>query len=90
MTKYIPTQEDVVEQMKKIDIDKVAKAYEERNKSADIWLAELQDVLDDGRVPDWEIDFVNSITDWRGKDRDITARQYIALEKIYKKYISRE
>ena len=74
-----PTVDDVFEKMKQIDIDKVAAAYEERNKEIDTMLAELQDVLDDGKITDWEIDFVNSITDWRGNGRDITINQHLNI-----------
>ncbi len=76
-----------MDKLGQVDVDKVAKAYEERNNETDTMLSDLQDWIDeaDRKFSDWEIDFINSITDWRENDRDITIPQFEKLLSLYTK-----
>jgi len=80
---------DLLVKTGKVDMDKIAKAFDDRNNDTDNMLSDLQDWIDDPdkKFTAWDIDFVNSLTDWRERKRDITIPQYETLLKLYTKHL---
>ena len=50
-------------------------------------LAMLTALEDEDKLSTWEMEFVESVSDWfLKKERELTPRQYETLEKIYHKF----
>lgn len=69
------------------DAEAKVHAQRERNEKADEMLSDLQENEHLLKMSTWEVDFMNSLTDWRGDEKNITDKQYETLLKVYAKHL---